>query len=165
LFLVRRRRRRRSSWPHRVQSGLFGRQARVPSVGANEVWISPRVRALAAGHQLGQIATLPTVIAPLGLPAVLDGVRLLFGQPLVQGLPLGLFGSGGAESTGASVSVTCVPDVVAVSIEHRVLGAVTLEELASVIASSHVPTSELAASPRAWQAANGRLLLTLALSL
>jgi hypothetical protein len=83
LFAIRRRRRRRSSWLNRVQSGLLGREARIASVDANEVWISPRARALAAGHQLGQIATLPTVIAPLGLPAVLDGVRLLFGQPLV----------------------------------------------------------------------------------
>lgn len=147
-----------------MQSGLFCRQARTTPVEPNEVWISPRVRAVAADHQLGQLPPPTTVIAPFRLPSVLDGVRLLLGQPLVQRLPSSLLRSGGAESTGASVLVTRVPGVVAVSIEHRVLGAITLEELADVIASRHVPTSELAASPRAWQAVNGRLLHTLALN-
>jgi hypothetical protein len=145
-----------------VQSGLLGRQTRIAPVEPNEVWISPGVRALTALHQLGELLSLTTVVTPGWFSSVLYGIRLFLGQPLVQRLPPGLFGSGGAESTAAPVSVTRVPGVVAVSVEHCVLGAVTLKELADVITSGHVPTSELAASPQAGQAANGRLWHTLA---
>ncbi len=72
-----------------------------------------------------------------------------------------LFGSGGTEPQGASVPVTGVPGVVAVSVEHGVLGTVTLEELTDVVASGHLLTPRLAASPLTWQTATGRMLVAL----
>jgi hypothetical protein len=65
-----------------------------------------------------------------------------------MGLPPRLFRSSSTEEKGTQVSVSGVPGVVAVFVEHCVLGAVAFEDLADVIASGHVPTSELAALPR-----------------
>ena len=129
-----------------MQGGLFGRQAPIVGIHSDEIWVGPGVRAVATAHRLGKVAPLTTVIAPSRLSsAALHGIRLLLGQPLLQRLSSGRFRSRGAEQSAASISVAGVPGVVAIWIEHRVLGTVTLEELAHAIASGHVPTSELAA--------------------
>src|SRR5829696_2623262 len=147
----------------RVQSGLFRRQSPVAGIQSDEIWVGPGVRAVATAHRLGKAAPLTTVVAPSRLSSVaLDGIRLLLGQPLLQRLSSGRFRRRGAEQSAASISVAGVPGVVAIWVERRVLGAVTLEELAHVIASGHVPTSELAALAATWQAANGRSPSTLA---
>jgi hypothetical protein len=116
--------------------------------------------AVGARHELSDL-TLGSAVAP-AIHLILVGVGLFLGKPPFERLPLGRFGSGRAELEGSPISVACVPGVVAISVERCILGAVTLEELAGVIASGHVVTSELAASPRAWQAVYGRLLLRLA---
>jgi hypothetical protein len=78
-----------------------------------------------------------------------DSIRLFLGQPLVQGLPLGLLRSGGAEQLRPSVTIPGVTRVVTVTVEQCVLGAVTFEDLAGVVASGHSP-------PRNWPHRRGR---------
>jgi hypothetical protein len=87
---------------------------------------------------LGYLPPLAAVIAPSGLRSVLGRVRLVLGQPLVQGLPSRRLRGGGPEPARASVSITGVPGVVARAIQHRVFGAVALKKFAGVIASGHV---------------------------
>jgi hypothetical protein len=139
-----------------VHGSLFGRKARITPVHPYEIWISPRVRALTARHQLRDLAA-GTAIAPVVVRcSVVVGIGLFLSKQLVQGLAAGLFGRSGAELQGGPVSVARVPGVVAGSVQHCVLGTVTLEELTDVITSGHLLTSELAASPLTWQAATGR---------
>jgi hypothetical protein len=124
-----------------VQGGLFGRQTCTLTIWPNQIWISPRMRSVAATDQMSDLA-LAIPVAPFEIAALaVDNVQLFLGEQLLQGFPAGRFRSGGAESKHALVSVTGVPGVVAISVEHRVLGAVTLEEFAGVIVSGHVPTS------------------------
>src|SRR4051794_32067205 len=74
----------RRELPNHVQGGLFGRQPSICPVGPNEVWISPRVRAPGARHEVMDLR-LGTTVAPFGIPLLLVGVRLFLGKPLRQG--------------------------------------------------------------------------------
>jgi hypothetical protein len=119
------------------------------------------VRAVTATDRPGELAPLATVVAPAEpAGAVPEDIRLLLGQSLLQRLPASGLGGGGAELAAALIPVAGVAGVVAV-IENRVLGAVTFEDLADVIASGHVPTSELVASLRTGQATGSRFSDTL----
>jgi hypothetical protein len=60
-----------------------------------------------------------------------DWIRLPLGQPLLQRLSSGRFRSRGAEQSAPLISVAGVPGVVALWIEHRVLGSVTLDSRSS----------------------------------
>jgi hypothetical protein len=120
-----------------VQGSLFGRQARITVVKADEIRIGSRVFPVATCDELSDLA-LGTTVIPLGnLTLVVSRIRLLLGQPLIQGLPLGLFRSGGAEQQGAPVTVARIASVVAFSVEQCVLSAVTFEDLPGVITSGH----------------------------
>jgi hypothetical protein len=145
-----------------VERGLLSRELCVGAVAAEKAWISPRVRALAASDQLSELALAPTVAPCFVSCVVIDDIGLFLGEQLVQGLPLRCLCGCRSESEGTSVPVAGVPGIVAVAVEQRVFGAVAFEWLAGIIASGHLPTSELAASPWPGETVDNRLPLILA---